>query len=64
MVRSTLIILAVLATAATAIANVQTRPAQIIHTSVVYKNLLFPIVKPLIFEKCAVEDCSDTPANS
>lgn len=59
MVRSTFMILAVLATAATAIASVQSNVpnagAMINHTQ---------MSGPLIVEQCAVEDCSDTPQNS
>ena len=47
--------------AATAIAAINpganiVRPANI---TVVEKNQAFPVIGPLVFEECAVEDCSE-----
>ncbi len=65
MIRYTLFVLATIGTAATAIANI----APVDHSNpnnvtVVYKNDVYPMASALIVEKCAVEDCSDTPNNS
>jgi hypothetical protein len=63
MIRRTLFILAILGTAATAIAAAQ--PSAFVAASspanltVIEKNSPFPVVGPIIVEKCAVEDCSD-----
>lgn len=31
------------------------------NQTVIYKNSPFPVIGPLVFEACAVEDCSDVP---
>lgn len=55
MIRTTVIslALAIAATAAIAIAHAN-GPAH-------FNKNIFAVDKPLIFEQCAVEDCSDTP---
>jgi hypothetical protein len=69
MLRYTFIVMAVLGTAATAIAAVQpsshfatlAEPAiASAHVTVISKNSPFPVVGPIVVEQCAVEDCSDT----
>jgi hypothetical protein len=65
MVRYTLFVLAVIGSAATAVAAIG--PAAQIDASkmtVIEKNQFWPISGELIIEQCAVEDCSDTPQNS
>lgn len=63
MIRYTLLIAAVLGTAATAFAAVQATPdAPQISTArmtVIEKNDVFPVLGPILVEECAVEDCSD-----
>jgi hypothetical protein len=63
MVRYTFLVLAVIGTAATAIAagHPATKPAGIRSTNVtvIHKNDAFPVVGPIIVEQCAKEDCSD-----
>lgn len=63
MTRYTLFVLAVIGSAATAIAAISpaatpgvSKPANI---TVVAKNQAFPQFGPLVFEECAVEDCSE-----
>lgn len=67
MIRYTLFIAAVLGSAATAIAAIAPGEAVSLnsaaHTTVITKNQAWPVVGPLVLEQCAVEDCSDTPAN-
>ena len=64
MTRSTIFIIAVLGTAATAIAAIAPdagnllRPSR--HLTVIEKNQAFPVIGPIIVETCATEDCSDT----
>jgi hypothetical protein len=64
MIRYTLIALAILGTAATAIAAVapgsadQPKAGQS-NVTVIEKNDVFPIIGPITVEECAVEDCSD-----
>ncbi len=55
MIRTTLIALAIAATAATAIANTEAPSLRV-------KNI-FATAKPLVIQQCAVEDCSDTPTS-
>ena len=63
MIRYTLFVLAILGTAATAIAAVhphagsQTQNSR--NLTVIEKNSPFPVLGPIIVEQCAVEDCSD-----
>ena len=63
MIRYTFFVLAILGTAATAIAAVhphagdQTQNAR--NVTIIEKNSPFPVLGPIIVEKCAVEDCSD-----
>ena len=61
MIRYTLFALAILGTAATAIAAVQPgAPAQVsANSTVIQKNSPFPVVGPIVVEECALEDCSD-----
>jgi len=61
MIRYTLFAIAILGTAATAIAAVGPgqfagRPANV---TVIEKNSPFPVLGPLVVEECAKEDCSD-----
>lgn len=63
MIRSTLIALAIAATAATAFAAVHPTvnsldPSES-NVTVIHKNDVFPIIGPIEVEECAVEDCSD-----
>lgn len=64
MIRYTLFVLTVLGTAATAIAAVNpqagTETLPEANMTVIEKNSPFPIFGPIVFEECAVEDCSDT----
>ena len=66
MIRYTFFVLAVMATAATAIAAVQPshgttdQPAR--NITVIEKTSPFPVLGPIIVEECAVEDCSDVKA--
>jgi hypothetical protein len=65
MVRYTLFVLAVIGSAATAVASIN--PVLTINTAnvtVIEKNQFWPISGELVIEQCAVEDCSDTPQNS
>jgi hypothetical protein len=62
MVRYTLFVLAVIGSAATAVASIN--PAVTIETrnvTVIEKNQFWPVSGELVVQKCAVEDCSDTP---
>jgi hypothetical protein len=61
MMKYLLLVLAIAGSAATAIASIAPgeesfRPANI---TVVEKNQAFPVFGPLVFEECAVEDCSE-----
>jgi hypothetical protein len=63
MIRTTLIAIAIIATAATAIAGVSVNfsaPSKV----AIEMNDVARTAGPLVVEQCAVEDCSDTPANS
>ena len=63
MIHHTLFILAVLGTAATAIAAAHPAaelPAEVSrNVTVIHKNDAFPVLGPIIVEQCAREDCSD-----
>jgi hypothetical protein len=62
MVRYTLFVLAVIGSAATAVASIN--PAAGVHSAnvtVIEKNQFWPMQGALVVEECAVEDCSDTP---
>jgi hypothetical protein len=64
MIRYTLFVLAVVGSAATALAAIQ--PAAMVNdgtrnTTVIEKNQFWPMEGNLVVEACAVEDCSDTP---
>lgn len=61
MIRYTLFAIAILGTAATAIAAAG--PSHLAGTdanvTVIEKNSPFPVLGPLVVEECAKEDCSD-----
>jgi hypothetical protein len=63
MVRYTLFMLAVIGTAATAIAAGQPQTSEaegaLANVTVIHKNDAFPVVGPILVEQCAKEDCSD-----
>jgi hypothetical protein len=64
MIRYSIFVLAVLGSAATAIAAIS--PGDVIPTSgknvtIIEKNQAWPLVGPLVVEACEVETCSDTP---
>jgi hypothetical protein len=63
MVRYTLFVLAVIGSAATAVASIN--PAATVtnakNVTVIEKNQFWPLEGDLVVEECAVEDCSDTP---
>ena len=64
MVRYTLFVLAIVGSAATALASISTAPvlnANPRNVTVIEKNQFWPMEGSLVVEKCAVEDCSDTP---
>ena len=66
MIRYTFFVLAVITSAVSAIAAIN--PADVTampqkNVTVISKNQAWPVVEPLVVEKCAVEDCSDTPAS-
>lgn len=63
MIRYTLFVLAILGTAATAIAAAHpgtagTNPSPK-NITVIEKNDPFPVLGPIMVQECAVEDCSD-----
>jgi hypothetical protein len=60
MIRTTLIALAIAATAATAIASANLTASSKIEIGM---NDIGRVAGPLVVEKCAVEDCSDTPTS-
>ena len=68
MIRYTFFVLTVLGTAATAIAHVEPTNTAVAsnpkNVSIFYKTDATPFIGTLVLEKCAKEDCSDTPANS
>lgn len=61
MIRYSLFVLTILASAATAIAAIAPShdlvPAK--NVTVMEKNQAFPVYGPIVVEQCAVEDCSD-----
>ncbi|MBK8769106.1 MAG: hypothetical protein IPM06_01595 [Rhizobiales bacterium] len=61
MIRYMLFVMAVAGSAATAIAAISPRVAisNPHNITVVAKNQAFPQIGPLVFEECAVEDCSE-----
>lgn len=64
MVRYTLFVLAILGTAATAIAAVAPQATALTtinpaHETVISKNSPFPVLGPITVQECATEDCSD-----
>ena len=65
MIRYTFFTLAILATAASAIAAVHPKLSAVsgvsVNMTVVAKTSPFPVLGPIMVEACAVEDCSDTP---
>ena len=63
MVRYTLFVLAVIGSAATAVASINQAASLTSDTNVtvIEKNQIWPLEGDLVVEKCAVEDCSDTP---
>jgi aspartate carbamoyltransferase regulatory subunit len=66
MVRYALFILAVLGSAATAIAAINphhTVELKIHNVTVIEKNQFWPLEGKLEVTQCAVADCSDTPQN-
>jgi hypothetical protein len=65
MIRYTLFVLTILGSAATAIASI----APVDHSNpnnvtIVSRNDIYPVIDGVIVEKCALENCSDTPNNS
>ncbi len=72
MIRYTLFVLTILGTAATAIASIAPADQYAItnpkNVTVMVKNDTYPQIRGtidgVIVEKCALEDCSDTPSNS
>ena len=64
MIRYTVFILTIVASAATAIASLpsQTTVDNSKNVTVLFKNVDWTAT-PLFVEKCAKEDCSDTPAS-
>jgi hypothetical protein len=63
MIRYTLFIVTIVATAATALAAVRPAPDMVNpnNLTIIAKNDLSPVLNSLVFETCALEDCSDTP---
>jgi hypothetical protein len=62
MIRYTLFVAAVLGSAGYAIAAIAPGEATALNpktTTVIEKNLAFPVLGELVFEECAVEDCSE-----
>ena len=63
MIRYTLFVLTIAASAATAIAAIAPShdmiPANGRNVTVIEKNQAFPVYGPIVVEQCAVEDCSD-----
>ena len=63
MVRYTLFVLAVIGSAATAVASIN--QAAVVsagkNVTVIEKNQFWPLEGELVVEQCAKEDCSDTP---
>jgi hypothetical protein len=64
MVRYTLFVLAIIGSAATALASISAMPVAMDNpnnVTVIEKNQFWPLEGKLVVEQCAVEDCSDTP---
>ncbi len=61
MIRYTLFVLAVIGSAATAVASIAPaeRTGNPANVTIIAKNQAFPIYGALEIEECAVEDCSD-----
>ena len=64
MIRYTFFVLAILGTAATAIAAVHPKLSAVSNIqenmTVIGKTSPFPVLGPIVVETCAVEDCSET----
>ena len=66
MIRNLVVLLAMIAAVPVASALQTTPQGQVpaesaaVNQTVIYKNSPFPVIGPLVFEACAVEDCSDT----
>lgn len=63
MIRYAFFVMAILGAAAVAATAAVHPDAEIInpaHETVIPKNSPFPVLGPVIVEKCAVEDCSDS----
>lgn len=61
MTKYLLLVLAIAGSAATAIAAINPG-ANVMHpanVTVIEKNQAFPVIGPLVFDECAVEDCSE-----
>jgi 2',3'-cyclic-nucleotide 2'-phosphodiesterase (5'-nucleotidase family) len=67
MIRTAFFVLAILASAATAIASgpfaTTIKTANVNNLTVIHMNDAHPSIKVLTVEKCAEENCSDTPQN-
>lgn len=63
MIRYSIFLFSVIGMAATAIAHVTPAPATLAShgTSIAYRTLAAAPAHGLVLEKCALEDCSDTP---
>ena len=63
MIRYTFFVLAIIGTAATAIAAIhpatEIAASRSTNVTVISKNGAFPVIGPISVEPCAVEDCSD-----
>jgi hypothetical protein len=63
MIRYTFLVLAIVGTAATAIAAIgpatESAASRSTNVTVIHKNDAFPVLGPISVEPCAVEDCSD-----
>ena len=64
MIRYTLFVLAIVGSAATAVASINPNADVVVqprNITVIEKNEFWPMEGALVVEKCALEDCSDTP---
>ncbi len=61
MIRYALFVLAVVGSAATAIASIAPSPevSNPAHITIIAKNQAFPVFGPIEVDECAVEDCSE-----
>ncbi|MFT3671162.1 hypothetical protein [Aestuariivirga sp.] len=61
MIRYTLFVLAVIGSAATAVANIapERKVSNPANVTIVEKNQAFPQFGAIVLEECAVEDCSE-----